>query len=189
MHTHPTTTCPNCQSLEQRLQAALWSPMLNMPNQAGLFDKIAQLDPSITYTVVFIDIDYLKRINTVTGGHFSTNRYLADGLKVRAGEFIAQFLGDEFVALMGDRHYPPHAKERRHTHVPDVFVARIARQLAGQPLTISERYALAAAQGVPVEQARLSAAFATASGVSAGQVIRTIEQLSRDVLQLKAQRD
>jgi GGDEF domain-containing protein len=166
------------QVLIQRLR---WNPTLDMLNQAGLMEEIRTL-PAGSYTVVYCDIDRLKTLNNVTGNHFQTNRYLASGLAVREGELAGQMFGDEFVFII-DEH------SRGEDAQPDAFVARIARQLAGQPLTVSERYALAAAQGVPVEQARLSATFATASGVSAGQVIRTIEQLSRDVLQLKAERD
>lgn len=182
MHTHPTTTCPHCQTLVEKLRAAHWSPFLNMYNQSGLIDAITELDPAVTYTVVFADVDRLKAINNATGGHLATNRYLAAAMQVRAGELAAQFLGDEFVFILDER-------SRNEESHADAFVARIARQLAGQPLLQSERYALAAAQGCHVSDAKLSATFATQSGVSAGQVLRAIEQLSRDVLTLKAQRD
>jgi hypothetical protein len=77
---------------------------------------------------------------------------------------------------------------RRDDDDPETFVAFIARQLAGQPLIQSERYALAAAQGCHVSEARLSATFATRSGLTAAQVPGVIEVLSKEVLELKGAR-
>jgi len=167
------------QALIRRLS---WHPTLNMLNSAGLHEAIRTLPTDTTYTVAFADVDRLKDINRATGNHMQTNRYLAAGLQVRDGEIIGQFLGDEFVAII-DEH------SRDEDANPDAFVARIARQLAGQPLTVSERYALAAAQGCAVEDARLSATFSTMSGVRAGDVMQAIEWLSKDVLAMKQERD
>jgi GGDEF domain-containing protein len=198
-HAHPSTTCPDCQAkdaenarLREKYRRATWEAELSMPNRAGLFDIIHDLPNTTTYTIVLCDIDRLKDINKVTGNHIQTNHYLRAGLAVRKGEIIGQLYGDEFLAIIDEHsadHSAPATPERRHTDSADAFVARIARQLAGQPLTISERYALAGAQGCSLDQARLSATFATQSGVSAGQVQRAIEALSCDVLRLKAERD
>lgn len=155
---------------------------LDMLNSAGLAEAIRNLPDTTTYTVVLCDIDRLKVINSATGNHLQTNRYLAAGLSVRYGEIAGQLFGDEFCFILDDQ-------ARNDETNPGAFVARIARQLAGQPLTIGERYLLAAAQDCHVSQARLSATFACASGVSAAQVAQTVEALSCDVLSQKAQRD
>lgn len=182
MHTHSTTTCQDCQAKDDLIRRLSWNEGLGMLTSAGLHQAIGALPSDTTYTVVFADIDRLKTLNTATGNHLRTNRYLRAGLAVRDGEIAGQLLGDEIVFIL-DEH------SRDEDAHPDAFVARIARQLAGQPLTISERYALASAQGCSLDQARLSATFATQSGVSAGQVQRAIEALSCDVLRLKAERD
>lgn len=159
-----------------------YNESLGMLTAAGLAEAIRTLPNDTTYTVVFADIDRLKILNSVTRNHLQTNRYLAAGLAVRYGEIAGQLLGDEFVFILDD--------QARDTETdPDAFVARIARQLAGQPLTISERYALAAAQKCHVSEARLSATFATMSNVSAAQVEGAIERLSCQVLAMKARRD
>lgn len=164
-----------------------YNPTLAMYRPAGLLEAIANLPADATYTVVLCDIDRMKAINSATGSHAQTDRYLAAGLRVRAGELAGQVhdKGDEFAFILTER--SEHG--RREEYSPEAFVARIARQLAGQPLTSSERHALAAAQGVPVEQAKLSATFSTISHVKAGDIEQAIEWLSNDVLALKAQRD
>lgn len=169
--------------LRAQNQALRWNSTLNLLRAAGLDEHIRTL-PDATYTIVLADIDRLKTINAVTGNHCQTDRYLRAGLAVRKGEIAGQLhdCGDEIAFILP-------ATTRNQATDPDAFVARIARQLAGQPLTISERYALAAAQGVPVERAKLSATFATQSGVAAGGVMAAIEQLSCQVLAMKKVRD
>src|SRR5207244_5192372 len=135
-------------------------------NNAGIREAILQL-PEGHYTVVFADIDRLKALNSATGSHCKTNRYLAACLAVRHGEIAGQLYGDEIVYILDEN-------SRYEDAHPDAFVARIARQLAGQPLTISERYVLAAAQGCHVSEARLSATFAVRSGVMAGAVLDAV---------------
>lgn len=171
--------CPFCADLIHRLT---YNESLGMLTPAGLAEAIRTLPTDTTYTVVFADIDRLKILNSVTGNHMQTNRYLRAGLAVRDGEIAGQLLGDEMVFIIAEH-------SRNEEISPDAFVARIARQLAGQPLTISERYALAAAQQCHVSQAKLSATFAAHSGVTAGQVHSVIERLSCDVLAAKAARD
>lgn len=180
MNTHYSTDLiVGMQALIRRLS---YNDSLKMLTPAGLNEAIRTLPNTTTYTVVVCDIDRLKNINEATGNHFRTNRYLAAGLRVRYGELAGQLFGDEFGFFLDD--------QARDTETnPDAFVARIARQLAGQPLTISERYALAAAQRCPVAQARLSATFATMSGVAADGVPAAIEALSCQVLAMKAKRD
>lgn len=180
------TCCTDCQSKDEVIRRLRWSPTLNMLNSAGLHEAIRTLPTDTTYTVVFADIDKLKDLNRATGNHLRTNRYLTAGLQVRDSEIAGQLLGDEFIFIVSE-HTP--GGQRRRGHSANAFVARIARQLAGQPLTVSERYALAAAQRCPVEAARLSATFSAMSGVRAGDVMDAIEWLSSDVLRLKAERD
>ena len=178
MHTHCTTTIDELEATIERLR---WNDELNMLNSAGLREAIRQL-PEGHYTVIFADIDRLKIINSATGSHCKTNRYLAAGLAVRSGEIAGQLYGDEILFILN---------EASRDEQPDAhaFVARIARQLAGQPLTISEKYILAAAQGVHVSQAKLSATFATQSTVAAHEILSAIETLSSDVLLMKSRRD
>lgn len=154
---------------EQRIAALVWSDALGMLNQAGLRDAIAQL-PEGAYTVVFADINRLKTLNSITGNHIQTNRYLRDGLRVRRGEIAGQFLGDEIVFIL------PEGADAAG------FCARITRQLAEQPLSSMERAALELIDG---PGARLSATFAyeTASDIWAA-----IERLSCDVLAQKGKR-
>jgi GGDEF domain-containing protein len=161
-----------------------YNATLRMLNASGTDEAIRTLRTDTTYTVALCDIDRLKLINAVTGNHLQTDRYLAAGLAVRAGEIAGQLhdRGDEFLFILDEQ-------SRHEDADPDAFVARITRQLAGQPLTISERYALAAARGCHVADARLSATFAVQSGVSAGDVMTTIESLSQQVLAQKKERD
>jgi GGDEF domain-containing protein len=155
---------------EARIASLTWNDHLAMLNAAGLHDAIAAL-PAERYTVVFADINRLKVINTITGSHVQTNRYLRDGLRVRRGEIAGQFLGDEFVFVL-----PADADAA-------AFCARVGRQLAEQPLSQAERTALELIDGVG---ARLGATFAWAE---TDDVWHTVEALSRDVLSQKARRD
>lgn len=155
---------------EQRINSLIWNDSLSMLNKAGLHDEIDHL-PKGTYTVVFADINRLKTINTITGSHIQSNRYLRDGLRVRRGEIAGQFLGDEFVFVLPE--------------IADAaaFCARLTRQLADQPLSQSERYALEMIDG---PGARLSATF---DWEVTSDVWQAVERLSVSVLAKKAQRD
>lgn len=181
---YSTTSCPDCQAKDATILRLRWNPALNLLRAAGLDDAIATLSTDTTYTIILADIDRLKTINSATGNHVQTDRYLRAGLAVRYGEIAGQLhdCGDEICFVLDD--------QARDTETdPNAFVARISRQLAGQPLTISERYLLAAAQGVHVSEAKLSATFAAQSGVHAGDVWSAVEALSCEVLSLKAQHD
>ncbi len=175
---HPTTTIEELYATIRRLR---WNDELGMLNSAGLHEAIRQL-PTGQYTVVFADIDRLKTLNSATGSHCKTNRYLAAGLAVRSGEIAGQLYGDEIVFILDEN-------SRDEQADPHAFVARIAHQLAGQTLTISERYALAAAQGCHVSDAKLSATFATQSSVAVHEIPEAIEALSSEVLLMKKERD
>lgn len=155
---------------EWRIASLIWNDHLCMLNQAGLDDAIAHLAPG-THTVVFCDIDRLKKINSITGSHAITNRYLRDGLRVRRGEIAGQLFGDEFLFVL-----PAGADAA-------AFCARITRQLAEQPLSGMERAALELLDG---SGARLSATFAWCE---TDNVSGAIAQLSADVLAQKAARD
>jgi GGDEF domain-containing protein len=155
---------------EARIAILVWNEHLNMLNSAGLNDAIEALLPG-TYAVVFADIDRLKTINCATGSHIQTNRYLRDGLRVRRGEIAGQLLGDEFVFIL------PSGADAAG------FCARIARQLAEQPLSAAEQAALEAVNG---PGARLSATF---DWMITDNVWRAIEALSVAVLAQKSRRD
>ena len=162
--------CPICHTLEARIAALAWNDELGMYNRAGLMDAIERLAPGV-YTVVFCDIDRLKAINTATGSHVQSNRYLRDGLRVRAGEIAGQLYGDEIVFILkGDAD-------------AQAFIGRIARQLAQQRLTTAEQRALLLASG----QAHLSATFASRTATAA-TIRQAIEACSVDVLAQKARR-
>jgi GGDEF domain-containing protein len=174
---HIERTCITCRAMRNEnarlaaeLHAARWNPTLNMYNMSGGLAAIAALPPG-TYAIVFCDIDRLKMINSATGNHLQTNRYLAAGLRVRRGEVAVQFLGDEFVFILG---------RARGVADPAAFVARLTRQLATQPLTASERAVLGGAD--------LSATFAWRAGVPRTEILSAIEQLSKRVLAKKAAR-
>lgn len=174
MHLHSTRTPDELIGLirqqNQRIASLIWNDELSMLNNAGLRDAVDRL-ASGTYTIVFCDINRLKAINTATGSHVVTNRYLRDGLRVRRGELAGQLYGDEFLFVL-----PEDADAQG-------FCARLTRQLAAQPLTQAERAALEVLDG---PGARLSATFAweTTSDVWAA-----VERLSREVLATKASRD
>lgn len=160
----------------QRIASLIWNDHLGMLNQAGLHDAIAQL-PGGAYTVVFCDINRLKVLNSITGNHLQTNRYLRDGLRVRRGEIAGQYFGDEFLfVLAGDADAA-------------AFCARITRQLAEQPLNGMERAALSLIEACAPEHARLSATFAWRESVPRDSIVAAIEPLSKDVLAEKAKRD
>jgi len=170
---YPTRTPAEWEALlrarDERIEALSWNDELGMLTQAGLRDAISNLMPA-TYLIVFADINRLKTINSITGCHIQTNRYLRDGLRVRRGELAGQFLGDEFVFVL-----PSGAPAAQ-------FCARISRQLASQPLSQAERTALELVDGVG---ARLGATFAWAES---SDVWHAVEALSRDVLTKKAAR-
>lgn len=155
---------------QQRIASLVWNESLSMYNQAGLRDAIAQLEPG-TYTIIFCDINRLKQINSATGSHTITNRYLRDGLRVRRDEIAGQLYGDEFLFVLTDG--------------ADAagFCARISRQLAEQPLSQDERAALESVDG---PGARLSATFAYERS---DDVWQAVARLSADVLAQKAKRD
>ena len=155
---------------DHRIQSLIWNDDLGMLNKAGLHDAICCLEAG-EYTIVFADINRLKHINSVTGNHTITNRYLRDGLRVRRNEIAGQYLGDEFVFVLS-------------ADADAVgFCARIGRQLAEQPLSHAERTALEMIDGIG---ARLSATFAFER---TGDVWAAVERLSVEVLNQKARRD
>jgi len=163
-------TCQHCAELEQQIARLSWNDSLNMYNRAGGLEAIRGL-PEGFYTVIFADVDRLKAINSATGSHLQTNRYLAAGLRVRRGELAMQFLGDEFVfVLAADAD-------------ADAFIARITRQLAEQPLTDGERATLA-----PYGASRLSATFAGRRQVRKQDISLAIEDCSIEVLAKKGAR-
>lgn len=162
--------CPTCHTLEARIAALVWNDELGMYNRAGLMDAIDRL-PEGAYTVVFCDIDRLKAINSATGSHVQTNRYLRDGLRVRAGEIAGQLYGDEIVFILAG------------TADAQAFIGRISRQLAQQRLTAEEHRALLLAGG----GAHLSATFAYRTA-TAMTIRQAIEACSVDVLAQKARR-
>lgn len=173
MRRHFTTAfCPDCRSKDDtiaRLSAQItrdsWNPTLKMYRASGLHAAIERLPNTTTYTVVICDINDMHGINGATGSWDQTDVYLANGMAVRAGEIAGQLhqKGDEFCFILDDQ-------ARDHETDPYGFVGRITCQLASQPIPIT-------------------ATFATMNGVTAAQVMRTIEKLSCEVLSLKAQRD
>lgn len=174
MHAHLITTSDQMETelaaLREENQRLKWNEPLNMLNSAGLHEAIRQLKPAL-YTIVFADVNRLKHINSCTGSHIATNRYLRDGLRVRRGELAGQYLGDEFIFILPSDADAPG------------FCARLTRQLASQPLSQTERMVLEALDG---PQARLSATFAWEV---TSDVWGAIERLSMQVLALKAKRD
>ncbi len=174
MHAHSTRTTQELLELiaaqERRIESLIWNDDLSMYNQAGIRDAIDQLTPG-TYTVIFADINRLKVINSITGSHVQTNRYLRDGLRVRQGEIAGQLYGDEMIFIL-----PAHADAAG-------FCTRITRQLAQQPLTHAERVALELIDGIG---ATLSATFACER---TEDVWQAVERLSANVLSQKAKRD
>jgi GGDEF domain-containing protein len=160
--------------LRARVESMRWCHVLGMLNQAGGYDAIDALADG-EYTIIFCDIDKMKAINTATGNHFSSNRYLTDGLRVRAGEVVFQLMGDEFVFIVKCRAQP--------------LIRRIRRQLASQPLRIEERTALALAKGVALESAKLSATFSAQERVAKHDIRTAIMALAGATLAKKAGRD
>lgn len=170
MHANHTTPCQHCAELEQRIRALSWNGELGMLNRAGLMDAIERLSEG-AYTIVFCDIDRMKAINSATGSHVQTNRYLRAGLAVRAGEVVGQLYGDEMVFILDGESDAA------------AFIGRIGRQLAAQPLTQEERRVLILAGG----DGRLSATFASREARKA-DIPAAIEACSIDVLAQKAKR-
>ena len=153
-----------------------YDPSLGMFNRSGgrlLVLLLAVPCMLIGATLVFADVNRLKKINEVTGNHLLTNKLLKGGFRVRRGEWAWQIFGDELGFLIwGDG---------------ALLVARLTRQLADQPLTLVQRRVLADADGVSVEDAHLSATFAIVTDVR--HIGRALSDGSADVLKQKAERD
>jgi hypothetical protein len=153
-----------------------YDPSLGMFNRSGgrLLAIVLAL-PCLLFgaTLVFADVNRLKAINSATGNHLLTNALLRGGFRVRAGEWAWQIYGDEFGFLIWGDGW--------------AFVARLTRQLAAQPLTDAQRAVIAAADGIPVDQAQLSATFSIVPRVR--RIGRALEQGSQEVLAQKARRD
>src|SRR5689334_6527455 len=94
--------CPDCERKDQTIRRLGWNTMLDMYRPGGFELAVEQLDPAKTYTVVLCDIDKMKAINSATGNHAKTDRYLAAGLRVRDGEIAGQVhdKGDEFAFVL-----------------------------------------------------------------------------------------
>ena len=88
---HLTTTIEELEATISRLR---WDTSFGMLNPAGLHEAIRQL-PEGQYTVIFADVDHMKHINSATGSHCKTDRYLTAGLKVREGEIAGRIHGDD----------------------------------------------------------------------------------------------
>jgi GGDEF domain-containing protein len=180
---HQPSTCQNCIAMEQEIARLEWDETIGMLNSAGGYRAIDAL-PDGEYALVFCDIDYLKQINNATGNHVQTNRYLADGLKIRPGEIAIRLMGDEFLFILTDQPTAPlptmFERRRRAGVDPVAFVSRLASQLASQPLNEQERSRLPS--GV------LSATFAWQAGVAKQDIRAAIEVLSQDVLAQKEAR-
>jgi GGDEF domain-containing protein len=150
---------------------------LNMWNHHGA--RLALILLSIpmrlvgSYTLVFADINRLKQLNSACGDHFITNRMLYNGLRVRRSEFAWRIWGDEFGFLI-----------RGNGHA---FAARVARQLAEQPLTDAQRRALADVEGCDPAAVKMSATFSIYANVK--DVWGALGACSADVLARKAARD
>ena len=174
---HNFNICATCQAMvaeNGRLRVEItrleWDETIGMLNAAGGFRAINAL-PDGRYALVFCDIDYLKQINSATGNHMQTNRYLMSGLRVRRGEIAIRLMGDEFLFILTDgRGYAD----------PVGFVERLTHQLAEQPLTAAER------AGLP--GGALSATFAWRASVKRADIRAAIERLSAAVLAQKAAR-
>jgi hypothetical protein len=153
-----------------------YDPSLGMFNRSGgrLLAIVLAL-PCLLFgaTLIFADVNRLKKINEATGNHMLTNSLLRGGFRVRIGEWAWQVFGDEFgFIIWGDG---------------TAFVARLTRQLAEQPLTEVQRRVIARADGVAIEDARLSATFSIVTNVR--YIGRALSQGSQDVLAQKARRD
>jgi hypothetical protein len=149
-----------------------YDPSLGMFNRTGgrLLAIVLAL-PCLLFgaTLIFADVNRLKKINEATGNHMLTNALLRGGFRVRFGEWAWQVYGDEMgFIIWGDG---------------AAFVERLKRQLAAQPLTNAQRSVLIEADGVD----HLSATFAIITNVR--YIGRALELGSQDVLAQKARRD
>lgn len=153
-----------------------YDPSLGMLNRSGgrlLIVLLAPICLVFGATLVFADVNRLKKINEATGNHMLTNALLRGGFRVRFGEFAWQIYGDEMGFIIWGDGY--------------AFVRRLTRQLAAQPLTLVQRRVIAEADGVPVDEAHLSATFAVIAGTR--NIWKALELGSADVLAQKAARD
>jgi hypothetical protein len=153
-----------------------YDPSLGMFNRSGgrlLALIMAVPCLLIGATLVFADVNRLKKINEATGNHLLTNKLLKGGFRVRRGEFAWQIYGDELGFLIWGNGV--------------ALVARLTRQLADQPLTLVQRRVIADADHVDIDAACLSATFAIVTNVR--HIGRALSAGSADVLKQKAQRD
>ncbi len=149
-----------------------YDPSLGMFNRSGgrLMAVLLAL-PCLLFgaTLIFADVNRLKKINEATGNHLLTNALLKGGFRVRFGECAWQVFGDEFgFIIWGDG---------------QAFIQRIARQMATQPLNMAQRRVLLDTDGVDY----LSATFAIIPNVR--QINTALRRGSAEVLAQKAKRD
>ena len=149
-----------------------YDPSLGMFNRSGGRLLVVLLTlPCLLFgaTLIFADVNRLKKINEATGNHLLTNALLKNGFRVRLGEWAWQVFGDEFgFVIWGDG---------------AAFTQRITRQLAAQSLTESQRQVLIDADGID----HLSATFAIVTNVR--HIGRALGRGSVEVLAAKAARD
>ena len=145
---------------------------LKMLNSAGLLHAIDHL-PVARYVLVLCDVDQMKQVNSATGSHDQTDRHLARGLKVRDNELAGQLRGDEIVFILEEA-----------TNAP-AFIARIGAQLRRQRLDPAARRALLLATG----RAHITVTAAWRAGVLPCEMRAVLDELSVEVLALKAARD
>ncbi|NWB88685.1 diguanylate cyclase [Pseudomonas gingeri] len=97
--------------LEEQRQKALVDPLTGLPNRAAWSERLEQemaqwQQHGNTLLIAMLDLDHFKRIND-NYGHLAGDKVLkiiAGELRkrLRAGDFIARFGGEEFVLLVPD---------------------------------------------------------------------------------------
>ncbi|WP_330215310.1 diguanylate cyclase [Pseudomonas sp. AM8] len=148
------------EHLEVQRQKALVDPLTGLPNRAAWSERLdhevnAWHQRGNSLSLAMLDLDHFKRINDGYG-HLAGDKVLkiiANVLRkrLRTGDFIARFGGEEFVLLM------PHSSLSDALAVGEVLRAAIAAcpfHFKGEPVTIT--VSMGVAQFLPGERSELA---------------------------------
>jgi diguanylate cyclase len=131
------------ENLEEQRQKALVDPLTGLPNRAAWSERLEQeveqwQRHGNSLLIAMLDLDHFKRIND-NYGHLAGDRVLkliASVLRkrVRGGDFIARFGGEEFVLLVPDT---PLAAGAKLAEALRAAIEACPFHFKGEPVTVT----------------------------------------------------
>jgi len=131
------------ENLEEQRQKALIDPLTGLPNRAAWSERLEQeveqwQRHGNSLLIAILDLDHFKRIND-NYGHLAGDRVLkliASVLRkrVRGGDFIARFGGEEFVLLVPDT---PLAAGAKLAEALRAAIEACPFHFKGEPVTVT----------------------------------------------------